>query len=411
MRLLLTALSALAMVTAPGPVAAQDSDVPAHPSIPMPIAFDANGLSGPGGERIREEMAASQFVMVGEDHGFAEAALLMAALGKEGRDLGFGYYIVETGPFSEDWIANHLRAGGSEALGEALAGRALAIPFLNYREEADAAAAFLEHGELWGVDQEFIASTQIHLGWLAEQADNDEARALVDRWLVSENEAFATGNQGAVMMMNASPEDWSALAAAFAGNEDAIERIDALSQSATIYQYWMAGRGLDNNLDRIELLKNTFLSHYHAALAKDGKPPRALAKLGATHAGRATSSMNTFDLGSLVEGMAAANNMEALHIAFLPLGGQKTSVMPSPEGYFSTRDASAEKLVAALQQAGVDVPAVGEGFSLIALDPVRRALENDGLAELDRMTRFVLLGFDYLITTHAATPATPLALR
>ena len=378
----------------------------------MAVEFGADGLSGPGADVLRNDLERAQFVSIGEDHGFADAPALVAAFAAEGAHLGFDYYAVEVGPYSSRWLTAILSDGGVDALGEALTGQTLAVPFLGMREEAEVASAFIARGKLWGFDQEFIGSPLIHFAELEEGA-SDEARALLAELLASEREAFSTGNQGAVFFMAGKPEQWAALREAFADDRAKLARLDAMERSANIYRYYIQGRGLDNNLDRVDLIRESFLAAYHEAETRDGIPPKVILKAGSTHAGRSTSAMATFDLGSLVEGMAAANGMEALHIAYLPLGGEQIAVFPSPEGSYTVKGVDSEKLRAMLEQAGVDLAPIdaGEGHFLIAMEPVKRALRNKGLQALDPMTRFTVLGYDYLITTAKGRPATPLAER
>ena len=211
----------------------------------------------------------------------------------------------------------------------------------------------------------------------------------------------------------ATPEQWAALREAFAADSAKLAVVDAMERSAKIYGHYLKGRGLDNNLDRVALIRETFLDAYQTAARREGKPPKVILKGGSTHAGRSTSSMATFDLGSLLEGMAAANAMEVLHIAYLPLAGEQIGVMPSPDGPFAIKQVDAGKLRAALEQAGVDLGPVdaGEGHFVIPMEPVKRALRNKGLQGLDPMTRFTVLGYDYLITTAKGRAATPLAER
>ncbi|MBX7459060.1 hypothetical protein K3152_12440 [Qipengyuania sp. 1NDH17] len=405
----LTMLVALSLGLAATPALAQEETAPEPTIAPIALGIDADGLSGPGADIIREEMAQSQFVMVGEDHGYAGAPQFLGALAAEGADLGFDNYAIEVGPYSTAWLRDVLADGGPDALAKALKGRPLALPFLGNREEAEAAMGFLGEGKLWGVDQEFIGSPLVHLELLGEGGDP----ALLGDLTRREQEAFSTGNQQAVLMFSMTDAEWDALEGAFAGNESALDRLAQLRRSATVYKHWVTGRGLDNNLDRIEIIREYFLDAYRAAEAREGKPPRVLMKFGATHGSRATTPMNTFDLGPLIEGMAAANGMEALHIAYLPLAGKQLATMPSPDGFFTIKDTDGTKLRALLVQAGVDIAPIeaDKGHFLIPTEPVKRALRNKGLAELDGMTRFVVLGFDYILTTSAGVPATPLAER
>ena len=395
----------------------QDDAAPAElpePTItPLALEFSAEGLSGEGAEQILARIPNAQFIAIGEDHGFADAPVLLAALAAESAPHGFDTYAIEVGPWSTGWLREQLRDGGVEGLASALEGRPLAIPFLSMRAEAEVATGFLDEGKLWGIDQEFIGSPLIHLDWLAGRAEVGEGAGFVTGLYTTEREAFAAGNQGAVFMATAGPQTYAQLRDIFAGDAEALELIAALEISQSIYAANFTGRGFDNNTDRVELIKSYFLQHYAAAREETGEAPRVLMKMGATHIGAATSPMKTFDIGSLIEGLAAAEGRQVLSIAYLPLGGEQLGIRPSPDGAFSTREVSANQaLVSVLKQGGVDLAAIGdEGHYVIPLEPVRRALGNGGLNDADWMARFVVLGFDFLVTTNKGRAGEPLAER
>lgn len=404
-------LAAVAASLMAMPANAQDPGDP--PAIePLAIQFGEGGLAGPGAAPLEAELAQAQFVSIGEDHGFADAPRLVTAISIEGATYGFDTYAIEVGPYSTRWLSDVLADGGADGLAQQLEGIPLSVPFLNMREEAHAASLFLEQGRVWGWDQEFIGSPLIHFAELQEGA-SEEARRMLEGLLVTEREAFQTGNQAAVFFMAGTPEQWAELREVFAADSQKLARLDALERSAKIYGHYLRGRGLDNNLDRVALIRETFLEAYHTARRSEGEPPKVILKGGSTHAGRSTSAMATFDLGSLLEGMAAANAMDVLHLAYLPLGGEQIATMPSADGPFTIRPVDAGKLRAALEQAGVNLAPVdaGEGHFVIPMEPVKRALRNKGLQALDPMTRFTVLGYDYLITTAKGRPATPLVER
>lgn len=400
---------AVAIGLAGSPVLGQDVPEGAPSIEPLALEFDAAGLSGPGGELLASHLPEMQFVMIGEDHGYADAPRLVSAFAAEGKEHGFDDYAIEVGPYSTAWLRDVLSEGGPDALAAQLEGRPLAIPFLSNREEAETAMAFLGEGQLWGSDQEFIASPLIHLEILGEGSDAEILSVLSMR----EREAFATGNQAAAFMASVTDEEWAALELAFADDEVALDRLLQLRRSTQVYRSYMAGRGLDNNLDRVELIKEYFLAAYHRAEERKGMPPRVLMKFGAVHASRATTPMSTFDLGPMIEGMAAANGLDALHIAYLPMGGEQIAIRPSADGFFSVKATDGSMLRAVLEKAGVNVAKIenGSGHFVIPMEPVKRALRNGGLGELDRMSRSFVLGFDYIVTTMEAKPATPLGQR
>ena len=410
----LTAATALALVASPlSAQDASDTEAPAATIQPLALEFSAEGLSGPGAAALRSEIEGAQFIAIGEDHGFADPPALLAAFAAEGKSHGFDTYAIEVGPWSTAWIRERLTTGGVDGLAKDLEGRPLSLPFLSLREEAEAAMGFLEDGRLWGIDQEFIGSSMIHLDWFAERAGEGAAGDELRAWAEADREAFAAGQQQTVFMVTAGPDKWARLREIFAGDSEALKLVDALEQSQSIYLANFTGRGFDNNTDRVTMIRDYFMDQYLAAKAERGVAPRVLFKMGATHIGAGTSPMKTFDIGSLIEGIAAGEGRDVLRIAYLPMGGEQIGIRPSPDGAFSVRPAKPnEKLLTPLKEAGVDLAAIGEeGHYVIALEPVRRALQNGGLNDADWMARYVLLGFDYMVTTKAGKPGTPLAER
>lgn len=382
---------------------------------PPPIhgmALEDGKLTGPGAELLLARLPKAQFVLIGEEHGFAGAPQIALALARAGRRHGFRHHVVETGPVSEEWAGAILEKEGADGLAGALEGRPLALPFLNLREDAELAQYFVEKAgrrtdALWGVDQEFIGSALIHFETLAELAPDDEARELADSLLAEERDAFASGRQEVLFLFTATAETFAEMRDAFGKSGKAARIIDALEESAAIYQAFNTGKNFASNTDRIRLIRRQFLTAYRGAR---GEAPRAVFKMGAIHLGRGTTFLNTFDLGSLTEGIAAANGLEVMRIAFWPIGGRMTQITPFSDSAFKTVDYEPEELIAGLEAFGLSPEMVAEdGYTVVPLQPVRRALEQKGLAGLSAQMRFLVLGYDYLVTTRGARPATPLA--
>src|ERR1043166_1646535 len=65
-------------------------------------------LAGSGAEVIRNELAKAQFVLWGEEHGFADSPMVLRAIAREARPLGFKYHVVEVGPLSTRMIRETL---------------------------------------------------------------------------------------------------------------------------------------------------------------------------------------------------------------------------------------------------------------------------------------------------------------
>jgi hypothetical protein len=381
-------------------------------SAPPLMTLDHGALTGEGAALLRAEFPEAQFILIGEDHGFADAAELALAIARETRPLGVSHHVIETGPLTRDVISDLLAEGGPEELAAVLAGRPIAMPFVNMLEDARLADYFVdEAGEtsdpLWGVDQEFIGAPLLHLETLKSLATTEAQTALVQKWLEAEQAAMTSRNLDALMLTSASAEDFAGLNAAFQGNTEGLEIISALAESADIYRLYFEGANYASNASRIDLIRRQFLEDYNAS---ENKAPRALFKMGLYHLGNATTPVNALDLGSLTEGLAAANGLSAVRIAVLPLEGRQTATNPSAEEIFPVVDQRSDEVAALLSALNISETAIPrEGYAVIALSNARRQLEQEGLEALSAQNRFVVLGYDFLITTRGARPATPLA--
>ena len=180
--------------------------------------------------------------------------------------------------------------------------------------------------------------------------------------------------------------------------------IDALAASARIYQLNEQGAYLQNNEARAALMRGYFLDRYRAA---PEAAPRVLFKMGAYHMGRGTTPTSIYDLGSLLPGLAAANGLKSVHIAYLPMDGTVRVIRPA-EGRATAVQAYEDEGIAAILAAADFAPErIGlSGHVLIPIAPLRHALAGKKLNALPGFARFVLLGYDYLVTTREAEAAT-----
>jgi hypothetical protein len=113
-----------------------------------------------------------------------------------------------------------------------------------------------------------------------------------------------------------------------------------------------------------------------------------------------TTGVNTIDLGTLATTMARVNEQTALRIAFLPMGGQNATFSPKPGNPVSVQAYERKETKEFFADIGLEAAALPrEGWALVPLEPIRQALDNKGLNALKPFSRFVLLGYDYLITT------------
>jgi len=376
------------------------------------MQLDEGTLSGSGAEIILSKLPNAQFILIGESHGFADPPNIALALARASQKFGVRNHVVEEGPLIEEWVEERLKSGGIAGLREAFAERPTAVSFLSRREDAELAAYFIdaappETDVVWGVDQEFIGSTLVHFETLQSLAPTKAARALVTALLAAERDAYSRARFDQFFLSTAASKRFDELRAEFAGITAAVEIIDGLERSAKIYNAYNTGLNYASNTDRITLIREQFLKAYRKA---DGAPPRVLIKYGAVHVGRGTTFVNTFDLGSLTEGIAAEHGLEALRIAVMPLAGTQLSLRPNESRLFQTIDYHSDEVAELLSVIGLDDTDIPElGYAVIPLEPVRRNLEARGLKNLSVKQRYYILGYDFLVTTKGAQASTLLS--
>jgi hypothetical protein len=359
-------------------------------------------LAGSGAEVIRNELAKAQFILWGEEHGFADSPIVLRAIAQEARPLGFKYHVVEVGPLSTRMIREALSRDGVPALHKIVHEVPLGIPFLCLKDDAELANDFLGADSkgtpfLWGIDQEFTGSPTFHLQRLTEIAPNQTAKAAAAKLLAEEKEAAKKADQKNFLLTRFKEWDFDGLAAQFKGQDEALNIIAELKESAAIYQLWMSGQNYENNARRARLLAKNFLAAYKSAADPQ---PKIVFKMGLEHVALGTTTVNTIDLGTLATSMAKTNGQTALRIAFLPAGGQNTAFMPK-QGNPATVQAYESKEVKELfAEIGLDTAGLSkQGWTLVPLEPIRQALDTKGIDALKPFSRFVVLGYDYLITT------------
>jgi hypothetical protein len=384
-------------------------------AVPSPqtlaLKLEDGKLAGSGAEVIKGELAKAQFVLFGEEHGFADSPIVLRAIAREARPLGFKYHVVEVGPLSTKMIRETLSRDGVSGLHKIVHDVPLGIPFLSLKDDAELASDFLGEDSkgtpfLLGIDQEFIGSPPLHLKRLVEIAPNEPARAAAQKLLKEEQDAAEKAAQEKFLMTRFHDADFEALAAQFKGQEEAQKIIAELKESAAIYQLWMSGRNYENNARRARLLAKNFLAAYKSMADPQ---PKIVFKMGLEHVALGTTTVNTIDLGTLATSIARTNDRTTLRIAFLPIGGKNTAFAPKPGNPTTVQNYESSEVKELFASIGLKPDGLSkEGWTLVPLEPVRQALDTKGIDALKPFSRFVLLGYDYLITTADAKPGVSL---
>lgn len=384
-----------------------------------PIRLQQGRLEGDGARLLLDEAAKSQFFLLGEDHGMAESAQLGEALVTALQPLGFRHVAIEAGPLTGETLERLARSGGARAIETFAIAHPFALPFFGWKEEQSyLAAAVRSYGRsskrvVWGLDQEFAYAPGMHLERLAMLASTGTARAAV-RAMQERNER---GNRAlaekhdptAILMMNATPADFDALAAAFPKKGEAARIIRELRESADIYQMWLRRQGYESNLTRSLLLKRNFVAYYDEAVRGGEAKPRVLLKFGLNHLMRGRTFVDVYDLGTFLPELAARNGMQAFHAVILARSGTANVFSP-----MSTDAGDRTKAYDPLQSRNFEFDATpflaaaeGEAWTLLDLRPLRKLLATKKLAVDDGAAR-IIWAYDVAVivpVAHAATLA------
>lgn len=284
-------------------------------------------LVGSGADSLLATARRAQFVLIGEDHGFADVPEFALALQRSLGADALPNLVLEIGPYSADGVENALRQG-RDALTALNRDYPFALPFLALREDGDLAASFVtERGtHLWGIDQEFVLSPALHLQTLADNAPDDATRSAIGSHLQRVRASYQamvdTHDPSQMPLLTFSDADFDALTELVDSEADR-QLIAALAESAAIYRSQNESP-FASNLARSQLMKRNFMRYYRQFAGI----PRALFKMGAFHAGRGRSPTGLFDIGNLASELAESNGSRSLHVLVLAGGGTVNRWLP-----------------------------------------------------------------------------------
>jgi hypothetical protein len=353
----------------------------------QPLTLENGELRGPGADSLWSEAKRSRFVMVGEDHGFAEVPHFCAALFRGLHRAGYGHVAIEVGPITARTAATlAASAHPVEAFRAFDKSHPWGIPFLFWQEEAEWVTDALHTagggGEvLWGLDQEFIESPQFLLERLGALARTPRAKALAESCLAAAREGnrlLMRGNPAASWLVSAEEPTWQRLAAAFPAGE-AGRIVSELRQSRAVYQPVFRGDGYSNNLDRSQLMKRHLEEYLAARRAAGEKAPRVLFKFGGSHTMRGRTIVNVYDMGSAVHELAELEGSRAFGLYIQGASGTQNAYRPfgsTPPDTAKAIDPAGSDLYFASDLAG-SMPG-DTTWRLVDLRPLRRALAKSG---------------------------------
>jgi hypothetical protein len=377
----------------------------------MEMRGEGGALAGPGAGFLLAEGRRAGFFLLGEDHGVAEvpqvASALFGALSRE----GYRHLAVEVSPLMARTLEDVARAGGRDTIfnhARMVMRHPLEVPFYSWREEgrllhdAVRAAPPTRAGVIWGVDQEFVASSPTVMRWLQARARDDRARAVAAEFRARADSGVARGFAGRpeqMLVLSADSGDYARLRQAFAADSEAVDVIGQMEASGRIYSLMFGGQGDASNQVREELMKRNLARWLRRADQVDGDAGKVMMKFGGAHLSRGQKVItDDFSLGNFVSELATWRGTTSFHV--LVVGGRGSRVATaSPRGF-----ATGASLGDEAWMAPVVAQALPAGWTVFDLRPLRPAL-SAGRFRVEEELRRVIFGYDALVVLTGSTPA------
>lgn len=281
---------------------------------------------------FKDEISNSQFILIGEEHGYKENSEITDLFFKLSQPFGYKYLCIET-----DAIAAQLIEDISNSKAPIINAQKLnqdfpfSIPFYNSPDDYRFFKNVVSNGgEIWGIDQSFMTQFRLNFSYLNSVTTNE---SLKEKLTKLENEAKAR------FQMAVKNRDFRApfifkYSDSLHNNlllmcESPIEKkiIQSLKKSKEIYSFNFMNRPYLNNLYRSQLMKDNFLSFYKKS-EDMGSKPKVIFKLGANHSGRGLNATNVYDVSNLLSELAIINGMSSTHILLKGIKGDKSIANP-----------------------------------------------------------------------------------
>jgi hypothetical protein len=365
-------------------------------------------LRGPAAPDLLAAARKAQFILIGEDHGFADVPEFAGALK---RSLGADAppnLVLEIGPWSAERVESALRQG-RDALTELNRRYPAALPFLNLRQDGDLAALYVDSknsgAHLWGIDQEFILSVSMHLDALTPELADAKAREQWSVYVDKAQQAYAKmvseHDPGSMPLLQFTAADFEAMGQLFAGDADARALLADLAQSADIYRGQNTS-AFDSNRARSLLMKRNFMRYYRQASGSG--PARAMFKMGAFHAARGRSAVGLYDIGNMASELAESNGSGSLHILVLAGGGTVNRWLPfiADQAARTQAYAAAEELAQIGAEPMLDAAAGAGTWVIFDMTALRRVRLPEGTAP---KTRDLIYNYDRIVVVPIASAA------
>jgi hypothetical protein len=282
-------------------------------------------LSGPGWDSLKQAIAESQFVLLGENHASPELSKLVATMLAEIEPLGFNHFIIETGPISSKKIAELYHKDQS------IFGKNIRDFLTTFRLDSDSPptefikmkadvtmykSAIENSFQLQGIDKEYFSSYRYLFERLEKYCKTENLktrlRAAQRQLKIYDSLELADKN---FKRCTAIKND--AIIKAFmetsACDAEAQQIVNEIKNSLVIYSLYETGHYFESEETRTNLIKKNF-GRYYKKQSASKQPFKAFIKYGNMHTGRGENHNGILDIGNAISEFANLNGTKSLHI-------------------------------------------------------------------------------------------------
>lgn len=353
---------------------------------------------------MEKQISDSQFIFVGEQHGIKEVGEVANALFDLAYPKGYTTLCIETDALLAQKLqqiaSQEAPLQAAEKLSNAFP---FAIPFYNTKDDYVLFKKVVDKGgNLWGIDQTFMAQFRLNFDHLIQTTDNaafkERLIPLKERAMTAYKESIDTKNFDKMFWLTYNEATHQELMTT-SNKAEEQEILEQLWKTKEIYGYNNDKKYYLNNEVRGQLMKDNFNAYYKAALKKT-EVPKVIFKLGATHATRGLSMTNIYDISNYAAELAHFNKKKSLHFMVAGITGNAMVGNPFAENPIAPFD-NTEQLPKELQEL---VPSFTKKYTFVHLAPLRAFAY--GKRYSDTMKKFIF-NFDFLVLVKDAQALTP----
>lgn len=353
-------------------------------------------FAGTGWSKLQQDLAKSQFVLVGEDHGLAQIPVFTTALAREFKP---ALYVAEVDKYQAQDLS---RLAGQPGLPTAFVKQhPMALSFYSWAEEFELIRYLrTQKVPIVGIDQVGSPTAGRFFGLLAEQVKSPLVKAYLRQratvYQARDRAGMVTGKYAGSTMNSLSQSGIDSLRTLTRQEGPQVQQmVTDFVTSYQIYQINTQGKP-GGHRTRINLMKRNLLQELRPYQANGQPLPKTLYKFGAYHVARGRSIWgDMYDVGNLAADLADAQDHKTLHI--IVMGKQGTKVGGANPDDFTKNTASYSMADEALAKPFMAQTKAGSAWQVFDLRPLRKALLADKLQVSSQELSATILGFDYAV--------------